>query len=170
VCPTACLDVVCHWCACCTVGTRCASSAMALTMSFHLDHSRSSPFVLTVLESSCLKRCRHIYLACLLPEVVAEMSSVLLFLLLVLSDCINSRRGVVSVAETLIFCVYVTIDMLAPGISVFQVSECDLCACARGSSKEVGSFQGLHLHRTVTPWSESASELYRPSDRRLSAK
>jgi hypothetical protein len=30
-------------------------------------------------------------------------------------------------------------------------------------------FRGTHCHH-LTPWSESASELYRPSDRRLSAK
>jgi hypothetical protein len=30
-------------------------------------------------------------------------------------------------------------------------------------------FQGFHIKKK-TPWSESASELYRPSDRRLSAK
>jgi hypothetical protein len=32
------------------------------------------------------------------------------------------------------------------------------------------SYSTAYLQKTETPWSESASELYRPSDRRLSAK
>jgi hypothetical protein len=35
---------------------------------------------------------------------------------------------------------------------------------------EMNISTGNHYKKTKTPWSESASELYRPSDRRLSSK